>query len=368
MRRATIVLPTYNEAENIKPVLEQIFKQKTPGWKITVLVVDDNSPDGTSAIVEQLQKKYSSLSLLKGTKQGLGVAYTRGFAQAQKKYKPEVIFEMDADLSHPPKMIPEFLKEVEKGADFVIGSRYVRGGGTPDFTLFRKLNSRVANVFARFVAGMHKVKDCTSGYRAIKTSIIKKIDFEALGAKGYSFQQNLLYEALQQGIKVAEIPLMFYQRTKGESKMRVKDMAEFIKNSLRLGFRTWKRFIKFCIVGGSGVIVNMGVLYALTELLSVEYKISSIFAIQTAIITNFAFNNAWTFNKSTNKSPLLIKFAKFEAISIVGAVINWGVLVGLTELAGIYYILSNLIGIIIATVWNYTMNVFYTWKNEKKRE
>lgn len=362
MKKATIVLPTYNEAENITLVLADIFKQKIPSWETSVLVVDDNSPDGTGKIVASLQKKYPRLHLLKGTKQGLGVAYTRGFAHVLTKMKADVMFEMDADLSHPPALLKSFLHEIDAGADFVIGSRYVAGGGTPDFTLFRVLNSRVANLFARYVAGMHKVHDCTSGFRAIKTSVIKKIDFDSLGAKGYSFQQNLLYEALQQNIKVAEVPLVFLQRTKGESKMRFSDMKEFVSNSLRLGLRTWKRFLKFCIVGGLGVLVNMGILYLLTENFGLTYKLSSLFAIQTAIISNFVFNNLWTFKKSTNESSCLVKFFKFEGVSVVGALINWGVLVGLTELAGVHYLVSNLIGILVGTLWNYLVNVQYTWR------
>jgi len=365
MKRATIVLPTYNEAKNITSVLEQIFSQKTPKWNVDVLVVDDNSPDGTGKIVAKLQKKYSKLHLLKGSKQGLGVAYTRGFDYVKKNMKADALFEMDADLSHPPKLIPLFLKKIDEGADFVIGSRYVKGGGTPDFTLFRVLNSRVANLFARFVAGMHQVKDCTSGFRAIKMSVINKINFDTLDAKGYSFQQNLLYESLQQKIKVAEVPLIFYQRTEGESKMRTKDMIEFVQNSLKLGLRTWERFLKFCLVGGTGVIVNTGILFLLTTTFGIEYKISSIFAIQIAIITNFILNNIWTFKKSTNESHTLTKFFKFEGISLIGALINWGILVGLTEFAGMYYLFSNLIGIIIATGWNYLMNVLFTWKNKK---
>lgn len=364
MKQATIVLPTYNEAKNISQVLEQIFAQKIKNWNITVLVVDDNSPDGTGKLVAKLQKKYKKLHLLKGTKQGLGVAYTRGFAYVQKNLKSEVIFEMDADLSHPAKLIPEFLKRIDEGADFVIGSRYVKGGGTPDFTFFRVLNSKVANLFARYIAGMRQVKDCTSGFRAIKTSVIQKIDFVTLGAKGYSFQQNLLYEALQQKIKVAEVPLVFYQRTEGESKMRMKDMVEFVQNSLKLGFRTWEQFIKFCIVGGSGVIVNEGLLSLLTYVGGLQYQISSIIAIQASIITNFIFNNKWTFKKSSNESHVMTKFAKFEGVSLIGAAINWGILVTLTEFAGMHILLSNLIGIIVATAWNYIINVFYTWKNK----
>lgn len=364
MKKACIVIPTYNEADNISSLIKRIFgiAAKIKGWDVQILVVDDKSPDGTGDKVRFLQKGYSKLALLEGKKQGLGVAYIRGFQYAIKKFKPDIIFEMDADLSHPPKLIPRFLAEIDAGADFVIGSRYVKGGGTPDFTFFRKLNSRVANLFARYIAGMHKVKDCTSGFRAMKTSLIKKINLKSLGAKGYSFQQDLLFAAIQRDALVKEIPLVFYQRTKGESKMRLKDVIEFIINSVRLRIKLWNRLIKFGLVGISGVVVNTVILAMLTELAKINYKWSSIIAIQTAIIWNFVLNDRWTF-ADRKKQSLSRRLLSFEGISIVGAIINWALLVACTELLGIHYLISNGIGILIAFVWNYIANNKLTWNN-----
>lgn len=365
MKYACIVLPTYNEAENVESIISQIFAVKKKGWSIHILVVDDKSPDGTGDIVKKLQKKYMKLHLMTGDKQGLGVAYTRGFQYVIKKFDMDVIFEMDADHSHPPEDLPKYLEKIEEGYDFIIGSRYIPGGDTPDWGFMRKLISGGGNFFARIVAGLFRIHDCTSGFRAMNTKFVKSLDYEKLGAKGYSFQMNLLYEAVIGGWRVTEVPLVFYDRAKGNSKMRIKDMTEFFFNSFKLRLRTWARFIRFCLVGGSGVIVNMGILALLTELLSITYQISSLFAIESAIIWNFFLNDAWTFKKSTNKSSRLSKFLKFQVISMVGALINWGVLLLLTEFAGIYYLISNLVGIGVAVVWNFLANHLYTWRDEK---
>jgi len=367
MKKACIVLPTYNEADNITPLINNIFaiEKNIPGWHLTILVVDDNSPDGTAQKVRELQKKYPRLKLLTGEKKGLGAAYIRGIKHAMKTIKPDIIFEMDADHSHPPTLIPTFIKTIEEGADIVIGSRYIKGGATPDWGLTRRIISAGGNFFARIIAGLTTIHDCTSGYRALRKEVIKKINLDNLRAKGYSFQMNLLYEAALTGATIKEIPLIFHDRKKGTSKMKLTDLAEFFINALRLRLRTWERFIKFCIVGGTGILINMGVLALITEIIQLPYQLSSIIAIETAILWNFALNDKWTFKKSTNKSSTLTKMIKFHAVSIGGALINWLILIGLTEITGMYYLLSNLIGIATATAWNYLANVKYTWRDEK---
>ncbi|MFP4523935.1 MAG: GtrA family protein [Candidatus Woesearchaeota archaeon] len=363
--KACIIIPTYNEAANIEPLLKEIFTvtKAIKGWEAHVLIVDDKSPDGTGKLVKKLQKKHARLHLLEGRKQGLGVAYIRGMRHAMKTLKPDAVFEMDADHSHPPALLPRFLKEVERGADFVIGSRYIPGGGTPQWPVKRRLMSKGANFLARVIAGLYGVKDCTSGYRCISTKLLKRIDLKRLGAKGYSFQMNLLSQAIRKGGRVKEIPLVFHDRQQGESKMRFSDIAEFFLNAVKLRLQTWERFIKFAIVGGTGVLVNMGVLAAVTELAGVTYQVSSLIAIETAIIWNFFLNHKWTFRKSTNPSSTFVKLLKFNAVSIVGAAINWGVLVLLTEAFGVFYLLSNLAGIAVAVVWNYLANAHYTWRD-----
>jgi cellulose synthase/poly-beta-1,6-N-acetylglucosamine synthase-like glycosyltransferase len=198
-------------------------------------VVDDTSPDGTGEMVEHLQRLYPQLFLLRGKKEGLGKAYIRGFQHAIRVLKADAVFEMDADFSHNPNDIPRFIQALEKGSDFVIGSRYIKGGSIPkEWSLLRKMNSKFGNVFARYIAGLREVKDCTSGFRAIRTSLLKQIHLNRLDVAGYAFQMNLLFEALRKGAIVTEVPIAFKDRVYGQSKIRIKDVREFIAHSFYL--------------------------------------------------------------------------------------------------------------------------------------
>lgn len=236
--KIAVVLPTYNERENIAPLINQIIRSFTNiSHQLQIVVVDDKSPDGTARVVRDLREKTPSLHLLLGKKQGLGAAYIRGFTFAQKQLKPDIIVEMDADFSHDPKVLPKLIKEIENGSDIVIGSRYVKGGKVPkNWNLFRKANSKWGNRFARYLAGIDDVADCTSGYRAIKSDILKKIDLNRLKVRGYSFQMNLLYKAYVNGAKIKEVPIYFKERVWGHTKLGPSDIIEFMWNSVKLRF------------------------------------------------------------------------------------------------------------------------------------
>jgi len=239
--KCCIVLPTYNERDNIGKLLKTLLEifDTIKDFDMNVLVVDDNSPDGTQEVVKKFLKG-KRVSMITGEKHGLGAAYIRGFKHAIEKLKADVLFEMDADFSHDPKDIPKFLKEIKNGYGFVIGSRYIPGGDTPDWGFDRKLISSGGNFFARVIAGLYKVKDCTSGYRAIRSSLIKKINLNNLKVKGYSFQMNLLYEAVKNKAKIKEVPIIFVDRHVGTSKIERKDVYEFFINSFKLRFGKWK--------------------------------------------------------------------------------------------------------------------------------
>lgn len=236
--KIAVVLPTYNERENIAPLIDQIIRSFTSiSHNLQIVVVDDKSPDGTAKVVRDLREKTPSLHLLLGKKQGLGAAYIRGFTFAQKQLKPDIIVEMDADFSHDPKVLPKLIKEIENGSDIVIGSRYVKGGKVPkNWNLFRKANSKWGNRFARYLAGIDDVADCTSGYRAIKGDILQKIDLNRLKVRGYSFQMNLLYKAYVNGAKIKEVPIYFKERVWGHTKLGPSDIIEFMWNSVKLRF------------------------------------------------------------------------------------------------------------------------------------
>jgi len=236
----TIVLPTYNEAENIEDFLNAVHKviAEINEFDINTLIVDDKSPDGTADIVKRLQQTNNKIFLLENNTRGLGNAYRAGFKYAIANLYPDVVVEMDSDFSHTPEKLKELLPPIKEGYDFIIGSRYIKGGSIPEnWALIRKLNSKYGNIFARFIAGLMQVKDCTSGFRAIRVDILNKIDLDNLDVNGYAFQMNILYECVHLGAKTFEIPINFIDRVKGKSKLSIKDVKEFMINSFKLLFR-----------------------------------------------------------------------------------------------------------------------------------
>ena len=242
--KTTIVLPTYNEKENIEPFLSGLLAEikALEGFDINILVVDDYSPDGTSEIVKNIMKDEKRLHLLMNNTRGLGRAYIAGFKYAMENFDSDILIEMDSDFSHDIKKVKELLDGVKSGYDFVIGSRYVPGGSIPsNWALIRKLNSKYGNVFARLVAGLQNIKDCTSGFRAIKTDVLKKVDFDNLNANGYSFQMNILFECVNSGAKVFEVSIDFKDREKGKSKLGLSDILEFMMNSFILRWKVIKK-------------------------------------------------------------------------------------------------------------------------------
>ena len=238
-----IIIPTYNEIKNIGLLINNLQKEieKIQGHNMKILVVDDYSPDGTADHVREMQRTYGNLHLISGEKQGLGVAYLRGFNYAINNMDADVVSTMDADLSHPPELISNFVNAIDEGYDLVIGSRYIDGGATPDWNLKRKLISKGANTWARYMGGVNHVHDCTSGYRAIRTEMFSKIDIRNLQIKGYAFIPTLLYELVHGGAKVKEIPLVFYNRKHGKTKIKVGDMTEFFLKILKLRLKSFKR-------------------------------------------------------------------------------------------------------------------------------
>ena len=218
------ITPTYNEAQNLPRLVSALFSLDIPGFHL--LVVDDNSPDGTGQIAEDLKKTYPGrLSVLhRAGKEGLGKAYIQGFRQALDD-GADVIGMMDADLSHPPECLPDLLKALDN-ADVAIGSRYVPGGGLDrDWPIWRKGLSWFANAYARTILGL-PIRDTTGGYRLWRRSALEAIPFEASRSNGYVFIVELAYMAKLAGLTFAEVPIYFAERTKGVSKMSLRIQVE----------------------------------------------------------------------------------------------------------------------------------------------
>ncbi|MDP2671624.1 MAG: polyprenol monophosphomannose synthase [bacterium] len=240
--KIVVIIPTYRERENIQKLIPLLAEQRNRiNHDLQILVVDDNSPDGTAQAVGELIKTHKNLHLVSGEKQGLGAAYIRGMRYAMEKLEAEIVVEMDADLSHKPEDLPRLIAEIDSGADFVIGSRYVPGGKIPEgWSLLRKANSRWGNRFARYIAGIDDVADCTAGFRAIRVELLKKIDLTKLHVKGYSFQMSLLFEAFVGGGKIKEVPVEFVERKIGHTKIGPGDIIEFVWTAFKLRDRRLK--------------------------------------------------------------------------------------------------------------------------------
>ncbi|WP_237198938.1 polyprenol monophosphomannose synthase [Rothia nasimurium] len=213
--RVLTVIPTYNEKENLPIVVERL-RAAVPDCDI--LVVDDNSPDGTGQLADSMAAEDSYINVLHRTvKDGLGGAYLAGFDWGLEAGY-DVLVEMDADCSHQPEQLPLLLQAIEGGADLAIGSRYVPGGKTKNWPLHRQILSRGANLYTRLILGT-KVKDITAGYRAYRREALQKLNLEGIDSKGYVFQVDLAWRSEQAGLKIVEVPITFVEREIGSSKM-----------------------------------------------------------------------------------------------------------------------------------------------------
>ncbi|PZW32855.1 dolichol-phosphate mannosyltransferase [Thermosporothrix hazakensis] len=219
--KTLIIIPTYNEYDNLRSLLDSIFSYAP---KTDILVVDDNSPDGTGKLADEISKEDPRVHVLhRAGKLGLGTAYIAGFKYAIE-HEYDAAFEMDADFSHDPKYLPNFLREI-KDADLVIGSRYIPGGDTPNWSFVRRMISGCGNIFARFMLGI-PVKDCTAGYRCYRRRVLETIDLDTVESQGYAFQIELAYRVMKHGFKIVETPIVFMDRRVGKSKMSKKIVFE----------------------------------------------------------------------------------------------------------------------------------------------
>ena len=363
--KTIIIIPTFNEHGNIGALIRALLDQfKRIQHELHILIVDDNSPDGTADVVRSLQANNDNVHLLTGQKAGLGAAYIRGMNHALHVLQADLVFEMDADFSHKPEDIPRLLSEIEAGADFVIGSRYVPGGSVPKtWNLVRRLNSKGGNLAARYIAGMPQIRDCTAGFRAIRASLLRRIDFSELRVQGYAFQVALLHAALEEGGKIREIPVDFIDRKQGESKLRFSDIIEFAINVWGIRLQSSKTFIKFAIVGASGVLVNLG-FFTLFLMMEINKYIASPIAIELSIIWNFLLNNYWTFRWRKTGSRTRIRGLKFNLVSVISLGVSYGTFVALSSaFPDTMPQIHQLIGIVPATLVNYFLNSYWTFRH-----
>lgn len=364
MYELTVIIPTLNEAANIRQTVTRVMECLEANRLFgQVLIVDDNSWDETHAIVKDMMGIYENLNLIIRYKDhGLSQSVYDGFTSPYAK--TDVFIVMDADGQHPIEKIPELYRWICEDYDIVIGSRYMGGGGIEKWGLVRRVISWGATTIARLF--FPSITDAGSGFFAVRKKVI---DGAMLKPRGY----KLLVEILGKGRweKVKEIPILFGERTKGESKLKGHTIVEYLKQLADLfwfsvhhqdspAYTEFSRLWKFMIVGMSGVIVNMGFLYYLTEGIGIYYLISSAIAIELSIISNFCLNDKWTFKDVDNRHSLMGRALRFQLVSVSGILINITTLCVLTSF-GIYYLLANLIGILLAFSWNFLVNRRLTW-------
>jgi dolichol-phosphate mannosyltransferase len=223
MTRALVCIPTYNERDNLEPITQAVL-EATPD-DVHILVVDDNSPDGTGKLADELAKKNPRLQVFhREKKEGLGRAYLAAFRWALDRGYTYIL-EMDADFSHDPKYLPALLEEAARGTELVLGSRYVEGGGTVNWGRGRKMISRGGSLYARTILGV-PIRDLTGGFKCFHRKVLEAIDLSTIQSTGYGFQIELTYRTLKKGFKVREVPIIFEDRRVGQSKMSRKIFAE----------------------------------------------------------------------------------------------------------------------------------------------
>jgi len=369
--KLVLILPTYNERENIITLLDALrsVMKKVTGYTVSYLVVDDTSPDGTRDVVSEYQKKYKDVFLISGKKEGLGKALLRGLSYAVDTMQADVLLQMDADLSHDPTVIPQFLEKLDKVADFVVGSRYIPGGSIPsNWGTHRKIFSVVGNAFVRFGLGYSNIHDWTGGFRAYKKKYFELIREHMSQYRGYVFQIAFLHKAVQKGARVAEVPIHFTDRRFGRSKIApseyIRNVVLYVVHSVRQSPRA-KKIAKFLIVGGWGFVINTIALEILVWL-GMHPASASALGAECAIVSNFMLNNHWTFrDRKIERARRFMKFLQFNGTSLGAIALQAGIVFIGTHLHGVEtYRMFYVFGVMTSLAWNYIMYSRVIWKKE----
>lgn len=373
MQKVVICLAALNEASNVKEMIRVLTKEEFPkiDAEMSVLVIDNHSKDGMTEIVEDLAKSNKNVHIIQQEGKGLGWAYVSGFNYAIKKLNADAVLEMDADFQHPPRFVKPMVDAFLNGADYCIGSRYIKGGSIPkEWSFPRKFVSYFGNLFIRIVLLKPSVHDLTTGFRLTRVKgVMDKIDLPNLmELNRFAYKVDLMYQSLKNSKKTVEVPLEFATREKDISKFNVKEMISTFKVAIILGIKDKMKFIKFGIVGGTGFVVNYVALrllrnYGLTETLSWA------FSTELAIINNYIFNNIWTFKDQEIKGlkQTVLKFLQFNLTSAGALIIQavagpFGV-----KLVGVQYDVLVLAFIVLFLVlpYNFTMYNLVIWKKKK---
>lgn len=375
MNKVVIIMPTYNEKGNITKMIDTLFKEEFPKIseaEMHLLVVDDNSPDGTGEVVKEKMKSHKNLHLLTGEKQGLGWAYIRGMKHAMKELSADAVMEMDADFQHPPRFVKPMVEAYLNGADYCIGSRYIKGGSVPkEWAFSRKAISFLGNLFIRLVLLKPGLHDLTTGFRLTKVEgVLDKIELDNLmEPKRFAYKVDLLYQSIKNSKKVVEVPLEFAPRLEEASKFNPKEMISTFKVAIILGIKDKMKIIKFGTVGFIGFMVNF-ILIRVFRSFGLPEMVVWFLATEAAIVNNFVFNNIWTFKEAqiSGIGKWLQKFLQFNLTSAGALAIQtvFGSL-GVKWFGAQYdWLILAVVVVFMVLPYNYTMYnlvIWKTWKN-----
>lgn len=393
MKKVSVVLPTYNEKANIQSTIEKVLEQEKnlPGWKIEIVIADDiRTSDGTESFVQKLAGKNKQIHFIK-VEPGLGVGLIKGHQYALEHLRPDILAQLDADGQVVPDVLVRLIKTIEEGYSLAIGSRFVSGGKN-QLSFARRLFSSGASTFYRLMVGPWNIKEVTNSARAFTPQLFKKINLERLPWREPTFivQPAFLHEAILAGAKYKEVPLVFKNRLEGYSKNKVfnytYDVVTYCTDAWlnKLGIhirffyltRRAKTLVKFSLVGFVGTLVDFLFYKIFINNFNIPPATSKGFSTEIAIVNNFILNNYWTFRYRKTKTNIWQKFGIFNLVSLGGLVI--GVLIvkflhatygdGFVFVFGRHIAYNNFY--FFATIppvmlWNFTVNHFITWRNQK---
>ncbi|MFP4296596.1 MAG: glycosyltransferase [Spirulinaceae cyanobacterium] len=362
--KLSLIIPTYKESQNIPTIVSKLshLLDQTIRDRYELIVVDDNSPDRTWEVAQSLMSEYPQLRVMRREKErGLSTAVIRGWQAA----RGEILGVIDADLQHPPETLLQLYAEMERGADLAVASRHVAEGGVSDWSVIRRFLSRGAQVLGLVILPgvVGRVSDPMSGYFMVRRDAIVGKVMDPVGYK-------ILIEVLGRGnIRwIGEAGYVFQERHEGESKVTAKQYVEYIQHLLRLRMARWPlvRFIRFGVVGFSGVFVDMGVFYVLREIVTLGLTRSAILSAEVAIVNNFIWNDAWTFGDiargQKGASKRIKRFLKFNLVCLAGLILNVLIVNLLFNLLGMNEYIAKLIAIAAVTLWNFWINLKLNWR------
>ncbi|ERN42698.1 putative membrane protein [Rubidibacter lacunae KORDI 51-2] len=360
----SVVLPTHNEADNLQAAIDQItqvLEDILPG-AYELIVVDDDSPDDTWQVAQKLSDRYPQLRVVRRTgERGLSSAVVRGWQVA----RGDVLGVIDADLQHPPELMAKLWAEIARGVDLAVASRHIEGGGVSDWRLPRRFLSRGAQILGLIVLPgvLGCVSDPMSGYFMVRRKCLLDRELSPIGYK-------ILIEVVARGrvAWIGEVGYVFQERQAGESKVSHRHYIDYIQHLVRLRFALWpvQRFLRFGIVGFSGVFVDMGAFYVLRDLLGLGLTRGAIASAELAIFNNFVWNDLWTFGDISARQrgwrSRLKRLVKFNLVCLAGLILNV-LLVNLQfNVFDVNEYLAKLVAIAAVTLWNFWINLKLNWR------